>query len=416
MSRRRWAWLLPLPLVLVAVAVLGLGGNGHVPIGEVRTGDWTDWLEVRGEVKALRSLTLTAPVRAGSELQILKIASSGATVKPGDVVVEFDAVRRKRTLDEQRAALRQAEAEVARTRAEARLKDEENRTKLMKAAYDVERARLEASKSEVIAALEGQRRKLDLADREQALRSMRAQVEAERASWAAQIEGYIQKQRTADFDVKDSETVIGAMVVRAPVDGMLTILPNQRARTGGWGSTAPDFKVGDRAWPGAAIAELPDLSSVRITARVDESDRGRVLAGQEARVRIDALPDKEFVAKIAEISPLAKVDFSAGWPWPKNFDVLLELNESDPRLRSGMGGATRVAVGHTDAVVIVPAKACFTKAGRTVAYVRRLWSFEERTVEITRRSKTEVVVTRGVKVGDQVALLDPTEAPEERKR
>jgi multidrug efflux pump subunit AcrA (membrane-fusion protein) len=155
---------------------------------------------------------------------------------------------------------------------------------------------------------------------------------------------------------------------------------------------------------------------VRITARVDESDRGRVVAGQEARVRIDALPDKEFVAKIAEISPLAKVDFSAGWPWPKNFDVLLELNESDPRLRSGMGGATRVAVGHTDSVVIVPAKACFTKAGRTVAYVRHLWSFEERTVEITRRSKTEVVVTRGVKVGDQVALLDPTEAPEERKR
>lgn len=408
--RRRWAWVAGVPVLIAAAAVvLGFGGNGRdIPTAAVRRGEWTDWLEIRGEVKALRSLTLTAPVRAGVELQILKIAGSGAVLKTSEVVVEFDAVRRKRTLDEQRASLRQAAAEVERARAEARLKDEENRTKVMKAAYDVERARLEASKSEVVAALEGQRKRLDLADKEQALRSLKAQVEAERASSAAQVEGLVQKQRTADFDVKDSETVIEAMTVRAPVEGALTILPNYRNRTGGWGSTAPDFKVGDRAWPGAAIAELPDLSSVRVSARVDESDRGRVAAGQAARVRIDALPDKEFEATIAEISPLAKVDFSAGWPWPKNFDVLLELKESDPRLRSGMGGMTRIAVGKTEGAVIVPGKACFTKAGRTVTYVRRLFGFEERVIEIARRSKTDVVVARGLAEGDKVALADPT--------
>ena len=415
MTKRRLALLALIPLAVAGGAAFRAAGAHDVPTAAVRRDDWTDWLEVRGEVKALRSITLSASPRAGSELQILKIVPSGTVVKAGDVVVEFDGVRRQRQLDEQRAALRQAQAEVARARAEAKLKGEENDTKVTKAGYDVERARLEASKSEVIAPIEGERKGLDLADKQSGLASLKKQVHAEQTSWSAQIEGAAQKQRTAALDVKESETVLQAMVVRAPVDGTVTILPNGRARTGGWNTTAPDFKVGDRAWPGAPVAELPDLSSVRITARVDESDRGRLAVGQEARVRIDGIPDKEFPARIAEISPLAKVDFSSGWPWPKNFDVTFELQDApDPRMRSGMGGTTRVAVDHTEGAVIAPAGAFFDKAGRTVVYVRRLWRFEERVVEVARRSKSEVVVARGLAAGETVALSDPTADEEGR--
>ena len=45
---------------------------------------------------------------------------------------------------------------------------------------------------------------------------------------------------------------------------------------------APEFRQGDRAWAGAAILELPDLSSVHLLARLDESDRSRLKAGQAA--------------------------------------------------------------------------------------------------------------------------------------
>jgi HlyD family secretion protein len=419
MGQRKRRWYVPAGFGAAVLAVVGVAlarqSDGDVPTIAVKQTDWTDWLEVRGEVKALRSLTLTAPVRAGQELQVLKIVSSGTVVKPGDVVMEFDAVKRTRTLDEQKAALRQADAEVERTRAEARLKEEEGQTKVLKGAYDLERARLEATKGEVISAIEGEKKKLDEGDKEDALHSVHGQVRADKASWSAQIESFVQKRRTANFEVKESESVISAMTVKAPVEGTVTILPNGRARTGGWGGSAPDFKVGDRVWPGAQIAELPDLSSVRIIARVDESDRGKLAAGQEARVKIDALPDKEFTGKLAEISPLAKIDFSSGWPPQKNFDLLFELKESDPRLRSGLGGITRVAVGTTKNALVVPSKACFNKGGRTVAYIRRYWSFEEREVEVARRSKTEAVIARGLAAGDKVALVDPTLPADERQ-
>jgi multidrug efflux pump subunit AcrA (membrane-fusion protein) len=407
--------LIGVPLILAGGgAALGLGGGNAVPLAAVRVSEWIDWHEVRGEVKALRSLTLVVPPRAG-DLQILKIVAGGTAVKEGEVLVEFDPTKRKRTLEEQQAALKQADAEVERSRADARLKDEESRTRLMRAAYDVERARLEASKGEVIAALEGQKRKLDLADKEGGLQALRKQIEAERAARAAEIEGYVQKRRTAELDVKESEGVLAVMALKAPVDGNVTILSNPRSR--GWfGSGGAEWKVGDRPWAGAPMAELPDLSTLRIISRVDEADRGRLAVGQTARMRIDAVPDKQFDAKVADISPLAKIDFQAGWPPPKNFDITFELTEIDNRLRPGMSGTVRVAVGQTKDALIVPARACFTKSGRTVTYVKKFWSFEERPIEVSRRSKTEVVVASGLGANDKIALADPTLPPEERGR
>jgi hypothetical protein len=50
-----------------------------------------------------------------------------------------------------------------------------------------------------------------------------------------------------------------SLQVRAPIAGSISLLPNFRA--GGPGMrNAPEFKRGDRAWFGAQIAELPDLT------------------------------------------------------------------------------------------------------------------------------------------------------------
>ena len=60
-----------------------------VPTFQVKRGEFLDALEIRGQLKAMKSVTITAPANAG-DLQILKIAADGTQVKKGDVVVEFD--------------------------------------------------------------------------------------------------------------------------------------------------------------------------------------------------------------------------------------------------------------------------------------------------------------------------------------
>ena len=94
---------------------------------------------------------------------------------------------------------------------------------------------------------------------------------------------------------------------------------------------APEFRQGDRAWAGAAILELPDLSSVHLLARLDESDRSRLKAGQAAAVRIEAVPGNDFKARIDSISMLARVDYQGTWPPPRNFDLDLVLHRRSTR-------------------------------------------------------------------------------------
>ena len=129
-----------------------------------------------------------------------------------------------------------------------------------------------------------------------------------------------------------------------------------------------DFQEGDRAWPGAAILELPDLSSVHLEARLDESDRGRLQARQEATVRIEAIPGTDFKATLDSISVLAKVDFSSGWPPAKNFDLNLVFLDVDSRMRPGMTAVARIATERVPDVVLVPAEAIFQRDGAPIVY------------------------------------------------
>src|SRR5204862_2619527 len=52
---------------------------------EVKRKEFVDYLEVKGEVKALHSAIITAPYGAG-DLQIVKLATNGKKVKKGDVL------------------------------------------------------------------------------------------------------------------------------------------------------------------------------------------------------------------------------------------------------------------------------------------------------------------------------------------
>jgi multidrug efflux pump subunit AcrA (membrane-fusion protein) len=365
-------------------------------------------VKVRGEVKARRSVTLTVPfIRGGGgDPQILKLAKTGTVVKKGEVVVEFDTAKLKQTLAETRSALKEAEAEIEETRAQGRLTEEQDLTDLAKARYDVERARLEASKQEILSKIEGEKDKLALANAEQHLREAEQKLRSDRAQGAAQVAGKEQTRDKARFDVQVAEQDIAALTLRAPVDGMVTVLPNFRA--GRWTvESSPPFKEGDRAWLGAGIVELPDLSTLRVNGRIEEADRGRLKLGQPATARIDAVPDKEFSARVVEISPLAKVDFSA-WPFPRNFDLAVELEQTDPRVRPGMSATLRVVVDRLPGCVLVPAEATFQKLGRTVAYALHGARFQERVIEVARRNETQVAVARGLNPGERVALRDPT--------
>src|SRR5437588_6238039 len=203
-----------------------------------------------------------------------------------------------------------------------------------------ERARLDLAQKEVKSQRDGEKLDLALADAEQHARELQQKVGAERASAAASVASARQKRDQALFDVRETERIIKSLTMRAPTRGSITLLPNRRAAAM-FSNSAPEFRAGDRAFFGAAIAEIPDLTTVQMGCRIDEADHARTQVGRTALVRIDAVPNRELKGEVSQISLMAKPDFTL-WPPTRNFDVLITLRDTDQRLRSGMSASARV--------------------------------------------------------------------------
>lgn len=379
-----------------------------VPSAVVKSGDFIDSIELRGEITVRSSTVIAAPYNAGDNLQILKLAPNGTQVKKGDIVVQFDASSLQRTADTARAALRQVEAEIAKANAQQRLSEEQILTEVMSAKFGLERARLDASTRDVVPAIENEKNVLALGKAEQKLKELDVKMQSRRVGTEADLAGIFRRRDKAKADLQQAENNSAALTLLSPMDGIITMLPNSRARTQllGGGS-APLFKEGDRCYAGASIAEIPDLSTIQGKAPLSEADRGRVQQGQPVILNIEAIPDREHKGVISDISSLAKVDYS-NYPIKKSFDIAVKLENPDPKLRPGMTATLRVEVERIRDSIVIPAEAVFQKNGQTVAYVFSDKNYRERPLTLARRGSGQVMILRGLKPGERVALKDPT--------
>ncbi|MCL4846575.1 MAG: efflux RND transporter periplasmic adaptor subunit [Acidobacteria bacterium] len=393
-------------IVVVAIVVVATVRRAEVagPTALVERGPFLDELSVRGEIRPDRSVVLSAP-SSGSDLQIVQMVANGTQVRAGDAVVVFDPTSHERTLEQKESELKQALAELDRVRTEQQRRVRAVVAELEQARSVVERRRLDVTAADVTSRVETEKRVLALANAERSVAEMEVKLDAEREVVAADVALATHKVDKARDDVEDTRRVIESLTLRAPRDGMVSLLPNFRAG-GPLSRTAPEFRRGDRAWFGAAIAELPDLSSVRMTLRVDEADRARLVVGGRARVRVDAVPDRELAGRVDDISVIAQPDFST-FPPVRNFDVVVALDESDARLRPGMSATARLELDRLDDALLVPASAVFERDGAAVVYVVAGRTTSRRTVTVDRRGRDLIAISTGVAAGERVTLRVP---------
>lgn len=404
--RRRWKWIAAVVVVAGAWTVVRATSSTGPALttADVTRGDYMDVVEVRGEVRPVRSMVVTAPPDAG-ELTIVSLAKNGTDVKKGDVVAQFDAMTLRRTIQERQSELRSAQAELKQSEAQARIVDEQQSTNVMRARYDVQRAELGIVEVGLMSEVEAERARLALLDARQRFAESEAAAKSARAGSQADLRA---KQRRIDkvtADLDRAQKALGALQMVAPADGTVNILPNYR--TASPMAQAQEYRAGDRTPPMSPILELPDLTSVFLTARIDEGDRGQLQQGLEATVRADAIPDTEYIATVSDVSVLARVDFNSGWPLAKMFDLKLTFKKFDARLRPGMSAVARIPVGRLPNVLLVPAAAMFTVDGKPVVYVERGGDYVPTDVQIIRRGRDQIALAGGVEPGDKVALTQP---------
>lgn len=407
----------------IAVVILGIGGaityqmtrgeTVEVPVARVRRGEFVVSVVARGELKSSNPVLLTAP--QVPDLQIVRLAKDGQRVRKGDVVVEFDDASLQQQLLEQTTTVRTIESQIVQLLASHKIIDEQDEMNLMTAQYNLERARLDASKAEVISAIEGAKYRIDVGVFEGELEQVQTIVKSHDVAQQADLERLQRQREKALRDLERIKRYLSQMVIRAPIDGYVHLLPNFRA-SGSFGSKPPAFKEGDTAWTGAAIAEIPDLSQMHVEMNLDEVDRGRLQVGMPVRVRVDAVADREFPAQLEWISPIATVEYQGGSSGQKTFQARAKLTQLDDRLRPGMSVTAEVVLRRLSNVLIIPARASFLHEGTPAVYVQQGDQFRLRLIKVGERNDQELVVLSGLSEGEVVALENPFEVAKRARK
>ncbi len=375
----------------------------QVPTARVERRDFLTTVRARGELKSTQSVLINAPQTPN--LTIVRLAENGRPIKKGDIVVAFDAASQEDQYTQQDTQVRQIDSEIVKTEAQHAIADEQNAMALMQSEYNLERAKLEAGKQEILSELEGLKNWINVKVSDGELAKAKTNADAADLSQRADLARLGERKDKAVRDLNRTKRYLGSMVIRSPSDGIVHVLQNFRAG-GSWGQTRPPFQEGDTVWTGAAIAEVPDLDSLRVEFRVEEIDRGRIRLGQRVRMRVDAVPDAELKGKMEWISPIATLIFRR-FPPDKNFPAQCSFDVVDERLRPGMSASVEIEVERRPDVLVLPSKAGFQIDGRPTVFLRRGNRYERRTIEIAARNPTQIVVRSGLEEGDVVALENP---------
>ncbi|HXI62243.1 MAG TPA: efflux RND transporter periplasmic adaptor subunit [Pyrinomonadaceae bacterium] len=122
------------------------------------------------------------------------------------------------------------------------------------------------------------------------------------------------------------------------------------------------------------LMTIADMSTINVEVNVDETEISVVDVGQQAKVKVDALGDKEIVAVVTQKNPLAvaKSDTTGGLnnrvnvQEAKEFKVTLELkdlpDDIKDKLRPGMSSTATITTRTKTNVIAVPLQAIVEKA------------------------------------------------------
>ncbi|MBM3785101.1 MAG: HlyD family efflux transporter periplasmic adaptor subunit [Acidobacteria bacterium] len=412
-------------MLLSTILLGGLAAGGYaayrttgqtkveVPVARVRKGEFVISVKTRGEVRSSRSVVLSAPQIP--EARIVMLAVSGKPIRKGETVVEFDAASQEQYYIERTTSVRTVDKEIVQLQASHKITNEMDAMNQMTASYNVDRAKLEASKAQILSEIEGKKNALDVVTAEGDLDQVHTTIKAHKTTQEADVERVQNKKDKTIRDVERAKGYLSRMKIIAPMDGIVNVLPNTRTN-GAFGSTPPPFKEGDRAWTGAAIAEIPDLSQMRVELKLDEVDRGKLQLGQMLRVRVDAIPEIEFNAELDWISPIAAILYKGMGMTEKTFPARATLSKVDPRLRPGMSASTEIIIESEKDALLIPVRASFMNKGKPSVWIQRGESFVAVPIEAGKRNDSDLVVLKGLKAGDVIAMEDPAEVAKRAKK
>jgi len=296
----------------------------QVPTTRVRQGDVIVRSYARGELRAVRSVSLTAPNLFGT-VQVTRLAPLGALAKEKDLIVEFDDSEVASRLESRELELEQTDEQIKKAQADLAIRNNQDEVDLMRARYSVRRAELEVKRNPLLAEIDQKKNNLNLEESRRRLKQLESDIQSKREQAQAELDVLRQRRQRALLDINREKQRLMQVKLLTPMAGLVAIRQNRGSFSGQFGTQVPDIREGDQVQPGTPVADVLDLSELEVVARVGELDRANLREGQEVLIRLDAVPDKVFNGAIKTMSGTASANVFSSDPG-KKFDVVFSID------------------------------------------------------------------------------------------
>jgi HlyD family secretion protein len=239
---------------------------------------------------------------SGEILEVL--ATTGQTVRRGDLLVRVDPRLSRNAVEQAQAALDAANASLLN-------------------------ATLAKQRAETLLAA----RVMTKADRDQAVLE------------------YATARATA---VNDSVALDNVMIqlqdtdIRAPASGTIIEQDVERGQI----IASATFNVGG----GSVLLKMADLGLMQVLTLVDETDIGKIKPGLDATVTVDAFPNRLFKGTVLKIEPSAQIQQNVTM-----FPVRIRVDNSERLVQTGMNCEVEIHVGERHDVLAIPFAALRTQ-------------------------------------------------------
>jgi HlyD family secretion protein len=380
-----------------------------------------------GKVKARKFVPVSAPFSG----KIMKLCKEGSVVKKGDFLAQMDATELTRKQRDESLDYKQAMADVQKAveelnilkiSTELDLKDKRSQLEYDKSELEDARAKLKRQqrlfKELIVTRQNVEDEEIKVRSRELAVKKDTIALEvgkkknlSDLTKKKAEINILKIKTEKKKLDMSSATEDLDHATIKAPEGGIVVFLDVWRA--GQMGKLSEGDDVGRRA----NIMEIPDLSSLLVLVPVRETDIHRVKVGNQAVIKLEADPNSVFHGKVEKIDRVAKEPLP--WenptaPGQKTFEVTIALKETDPaRIRPGMTANSEIIEKKIAKALSLPIECVFYREGKKFVYVRTGESFQVKEVEVGDRNENFVVITKGLKGNEEIALRDPTKSLED---
>lgn len=300
--------IIPLGIILFICAVSGVNAYKN---------------RVQYQTQKLEKCTITQVVEASGTINPVNTVSVGSTVsglmkeiyvdyntevKKGQLLAQIDPANFQASVDQNRAQIRNAEANLAKLNAEMVMAQKTyNRYKNLYQKNFIAKSELDQAESDYLA--------------------KKASIGAQRASIS---------QARATYNT--AMTNLGYTKIIAPVDG--TIISR-------------DIDVGQ---PVAASFQAPelftiaqDLKKMQIEVNVSEADIGKVKEGQDVEYTLDGYPDSVFYGKVTQVRLDSIVTSNV-----VTYTVIVSVNNDDLKLKPGMTANVSIVTSRNEDVMCAP--------------------------------------------------------------